>query len=162
MSMSPLVGKNIHNLSWSPSQGPPSTTCRFRHPEPGNDGFSWSEVDPEWQNWTPAAYKRGLEHSRSKEGFWLDFSAMHRADFGILVLPAGRSAHIEAGYFIGAGKPLFILLEQVGKITPELMYLMANAICSNLYELEAALPPVDGVESRPPQTRSQRPARGTV
>jgi hypothetical protein len=112
----------------------------FRHPEPGNDGFSWSAVDENWRGWTPAEYRIGLRHSAAAFGFALDFEAMRRADFCVLVLPSGRSAHIEAGYFVGAGKKLFILLEQNGQITPELMYLMANDICIDMKGLEAAIP----------------------
>jgi hypothetical protein len=102
----------------------------FRHPEPGNDGFSWSAVDENWRGWTPAEYRIGLRHSAAAFGFALC----------VLVLPSGRSAHIEAGYFVGAGKKLFILLEQNGQITPELMYLMANDICIDMKGLEAAIP----------------------
>jgi len=114
----------------------------FRHPEPGNDGFSWSEVDETWLSWTPSEYKDALKHPAAARGFGLDFGAMRRSDFCVLVLPAGRSAHFEAGYFWGAGKKVFVLLEQDGQITPELMYLGANAICIDLKDLTAALPEI--------------------
>ena len=29
----------------------------FRNPRPGDDGFRWSEIDPDWQQWTPAQYR---------------------------------------------------------------------------------------------------------
>ncbi len=25
----------------------------FRHPAPGNEGFQWSQIDPNWKDWTP-------------------------------------------------------------------------------------------------------------
>ena len=45
---------------------------------------------------------------------------MKWADACVLVLPCGRSAHLEAGWFVGAGKPLHIL--QLDREEPELMY----------------------------------------
>ena len=95
----------------------------FRNPSEGDTGFSWSEIDPNWQEWTTAGYLRGLQHSLAQEGFKSDFEAMQWADACVLVLPCGRSAHLEAGYFVGAKKPLIILVEQM---EPELMYLMAD------------------------------------
>ena len=46
---------------------------------------------------------------------------MQWADTGVLVMPCGRSAHLEAGYFVGAGKRLIILINDS---EPELMYKM--------------------------------------
>jgi hypothetical protein len=56
----------------------------------------------------------------------------------VLVLPCGRSAHLEAGYFCQPGKLLFILLSTINH-EPELMYKMANGIFTELYQLTAAL-----------------------
>jgi hypothetical protein len=83
----------------------------FRHP-PGGDhlGFSWSEVDPKWRTWSPSEFIAALDHPIAQAGFQSDFGAMHWADAGVLVLPCGKSSHLEAGYFVGAGKPLLILL----------------------------------------------------
>jgi nucleoside 2-deoxyribosyltransferase len=105
----------------------------FRNPAPGEHGFQWSEVDPAWQAWDPATYRRALTHPISLHGFANDYEAMQWADTGLLVLPSGRSAHIEAGYFNGAGKPLYILLLEPQE--PELMYLMATSICLSLRSL---------------------------
>jgi len=105
----------------------------FRNPEPGNTGFQWSEIDPHWQAWTSQQYIEALEHSIAQKGFRLDYGAMQRADTGVLLLPSGRSAHIEAGYFVGARKPLHILLTE--QMEPELMYLMATSISRTIAEL---------------------------
>lgn len=85
----------------------------FQHP-PGGDhlGFSWSWIDPDWQQWTVGDYIEALEHPIAVAGFESDFGAMHQADGCVLVLPCGRSAHLEAGYFVGAGKPLWVLLDE--------------------------------------------------
>lgn len=105
----------------------------FRNPEPGNTGFQWSEIDPNWKRWTREQYIDALAHPIATAGFNLDFGAMQWADTGVLLLPSGRSAHIEAGYFVGARKSLHILLTEEQE--PELMYLMASSISRSIAEL---------------------------
>jgi len=97
----------------------------FRNPEEGNSGFSWKSIDEGWQNWTPAKYiDIVLNNDLAIKGFSLDFDAMQWADACVMVLPCGRSASIEAGWFVGAGKPLFILLDEESE--PELMFAMSH------------------------------------
>lgn len=109
----------------------------FRHPAPGNEGFKWSDIDHAWQSWTPEQYREALQHPIAQAGFALDYGAMEWADTGVLLLPSGRSAHIEAGYFNGAGKSLHILLTDQQE--PELMYLMADGIHVTVSGLLTAL-----------------------
>lgn len=97
----------------------------FRHPVQGDDGFAWSEIDPAWRDWTPETYREALTSKTAARGFTLDFEAMISADVCVLLLPSGRSAHIEAGWMKGAGKMLFILLDEHPE--PELMYLVAGS-----------------------------------
>lgn len=108
----------------------------FREPRTGESGFHWSEIDSAWQRWNAEEFRTALDHPLAKRGFDLDFGAMKWAQAGVLVLPCGRSAHLEAGYFVGAGKPLFILLRD-GE--PELMYAMATAVCTTKRELLVAI-----------------------
>jgi hypothetical protein len=96
----------------------------FENPTPTESGFHWSRIDPNWQKWNLKQYKDALGHNVSNTGFGLDWGAMKWAEAGVLLLPCGRSAHIEAGYFVGANKPLYILLAEGGE--PELMYKMAD------------------------------------
>lgn len=96
-------------------------------------GFQWSEIDPNWQNWHRADYLAALRTSIATEGFASDWDAMEWAAIGVLLLPSGRSAHLEAGYFVGANKPLHILLLE--RQEPELMYRMADSICLSEVEL---------------------------
>jgi hypothetical protein len=104
----------------------------FRNPKEGDKGFHWSEIDPDWKLWTPERFRESLSHPIAERGFRSDFDAMKWADVGVLVMPCGRSAHLEAGYFVGAGKPLYILLAD-GE--PELMYRMAAKVCIHMGEL---------------------------
>lgn len=104
----------------------------FRKPAPGNDGFHWSEIDEHWQRWPPEHYVRCLSHPIAQRGFQNDFAAMEDADCCVLVLPCGASAHLEAGWFAGKGRPLFILIPPEFK-EPELMYLLAGNPRSQLH-----------------------------
>ena len=92
--------------------------------------FNWSEVDPEWESWDFPTYQKGLKHSRAEEGFASDMGALEQADLLVLVMPCGRSAHLEAGWAIGRGKPACIYFprEDIGE--PELMYKMADVVGS--------------------------------
>jgi hypothetical protein len=104
----------------------------FRNPAEGDHGFHWSEIDKDWQQWTPEQYLDGLEHNLAKSGFCKDFDALCNAKACALVLPCGRSAHLEFGYALGQGKPGAILLCS-GE--PELMNMMADFLTPDLDKL---------------------------
>jgi len=106
----------------------------FRNPAPGDGGFHWRAIDPDWESWDAADYREVLRtHPRAAEGFGKDHDAMEWAEVCVLVLPCGRSAHLEAGEFIGAGKRLVILLD--ANPEPELMYMGASSICISAGEV---------------------------
>jgi len=118
----------------------------FRNP-PGGAGFAWAETLSATERealgeFTPARvhaqrYLHMLAHPRAQAGFDSDFEAMRWADTFVLVLPCGRSAHLELGWGIGAGKRTAILLDD--PVTPELMYLGADALFRTIGELRAWL-----------------------
>jgi len=109
----------------------------FRHPAPGDNGFHWSEIDKDWERWDANAFRSGLQHSIAVNGFEKDHAAMEWADAFVLLLPCGRSAHLEFGWACGKGKVTIILLD--GKNEPELMYREADFICVDLIEVVGAL-----------------------
>lgn len=109
----------------------------FRNPRPGENGFAWSEIDPEWERWTTQKFAEALEHPIAKRGFTLDMDALIGCEACVLVLPSGRSAHIEAGHAVGAGKPLFII--QPEPCEPELMYAMAVGVYASIAEALVAM-----------------------
>lgn len=92
----------------------------FKNPEPGNNGFRWSEIDPAWESWTPQQYRKALSHPVAVDGFNRDMAAMRWANACVLVLPAGRSASWELGWFAGQGKECAVFMLE--KLEPELMY----------------------------------------
>lgn len=106
----------------------------YRHPNvegPGaapNAGFGWEEIAGGWKTWTPRQFIEALEHPIAAEGFTADWSAMQWADAFVLVMPCGRSAHLEAGWAIGAGKPTAISFDPAESFEAELMYRMADLI----------------------------------
>jgi hypothetical protein len=104
----------------------------FRHPPDGSDGFHWSEIDEEWQAWSPAEFREGLKHPLAEVGYTSDKKGMDWAQACVMVMPCGRSAHLEAGYMGGAGKKVIVLLSD-GE--PELMYKLADAICIDMDEV---------------------------
>lgn len=107
----------------------------FRNPAPGDNGFSWEQIDPVWGLWTETEFRDALEHAIANDGFKKDMTALKNCDLCILVLPSGRSAHLEAGYATGAGKPTIIYLPTGSLFEPELMYKMANGIVTTMNEL---------------------------
>lgn len=104
----------------------------FRNP-PHSTGFAWKDVGLE-APFTAEQYRHALlTHPRAAQGFNADFSAMRWADTGLLVLPSGRSAHLELGWMAGAGKRTLILTQDGEE--PELMALLADRICISVDEV---------------------------
>ena len=115
----------------------------FKNPE-GGTGFSWKEVKA---GSTPGVAGKGsdwesvddylamVNHPRAIEGYVADFAAMEKADTFVLVLPCGKSAHLELGWAVGAGKRTAILLED--PVEPELMYRMVDHLSPNIPDLLA-------------------------
>lgn len=105
----------------------------FKNPsDNGGTGFHWSDIDPDWETWTPEEFAANLNHPIAVEGFDRDFKAMEWCNVMLLVMPCGRSAHLELGWGCGDGKQTAILLSD-GE--PELMYRTAKNLFVNLSEV---------------------------
>lgn len=93
-----------------------------------NRSFNWAQIDPSWDRANPvlsaADNQRALRAPVALEAFANDHGGLDWADAGVLVMPCGRSAHLEAGYLLGQGKPVFILLADDER--PDLMHLLAG------------------------------------
>lgn len=116
----------------------------FKHPiHPDERGFAWSDTGllhaapvadpgaPELSN--TDEFLEALEHESAITTFDRDFAAMHAADTVVLVLPCGRSAHLELGWAIGAGKRTAVLLDD--PCVPELMYRAVDCLARTTEEL---------------------------
>lgn len=104
----------------------------FRNPCEGNTGFHWSDIDPNWQDWSPERYRECLEHPIAEHGYRNDYDAMKWADAFVGVQPFGRSASMEMGWAAGQGMKTILLLED-GE--PELMVKMFHHICCSMDEV---------------------------
>ena len=111
----------------------------FRNPAPGDTGFGWRQCATPEQLRHPRAFRdEVLTHPVARDGFSKDMNALKAADVTVLVLPCGRSAHLELGYAIGAGQQTVVLLDDPIS-EPELMYLACEDICTSLDEVVALL-----------------------
>lgn len=110
----------------------------FRHPAEGEEGFHWSEIDPDWEDWPSRTYRNALSHPIAELGFGNDKHGMDWANTCVLVLPCGRSAHLEAGYMAGQGKRVIIYIPD-GRTEPELMYKLCDRIAVTQFELRTAV-----------------------
>lgn len=99
------------------------------------------EADDYWQRYEQGrgrSYREALNGFASGNVFAFDHTHLDRVDAGLLVLPAGKSGHLELGYIIGKGKPGYILLDK----EPErwdVMYRFATKVFFWIDEMEAEL-----------------------
>lgn len=106
--------------------------------------FSWSDVDENWRDWTPRQYRRALQSPLATKGYTNDLNGMNWCDTGVLLLPCGKSAHLEAGFLAATGRTVHVLLPSSGLWAGghsdiELMYRLLGPIHLNLSELLEAL-----------------------
>ena len=95
------------------------------------------EADDFWREYEKrrgSNYKEALNHWAGKHIFEFDKTHIDRSSIGVLVMPAGKSAHMELGYMIGQNKKCFVLFDK----EPErwdVMYQFADDIFFNLKDL---------------------------
>lgn len=111
----------------------------FKNPSKEDKGFAWSDIDKKWQEWNNEEYINALKNPIAKKGFANDFNAMIWADACVLVMPCGRSAHVEAGWMQGWGKPTIILLQRSAAAEPELMYKLFHRVTDSIEDVNRIL-----------------------
>jgi hypothetical protein len=98
------------------------------------------EADDYWKSYETSrgrTYKEALEGYAAGHVFDFDFHHLNRVDGGVLVLPAGKSAHIEFGYLRGLGKPAYVLFPgEPAEDRWDVMYRFATGV---FYSVEEAL-----------------------
>lgn len=98
-------------------------------------------ADDHWQE-----YEQGRGHSfvQALDGhaawhvFRYDQEHLDEADAGVLVMPAGKSGHLELGYLVGQGKPAFILLDEEPE-RYDVMYRFATGVTADPAQLTSWL-----------------------
>lgn len=114
----------------------------------GHDVFDdWYAAGPEaddfWQKYEKAkgsTYPVALQGYAASHVFEYDKSHLDRCDVGVLLLPAGKSGHLELGYMLGQGKRGYILVpEEVERW--DVMYKFASGVFFTEKELRDELSP---------------------
>jgi hypothetical protein len=93
-----------------------------------NTGFSWREIDDNWERWTVEQYRAALQHPIAAAGYEADIGALRECDAVVYVLPCGRSASWEFGYAMGQGKRGYVVAFE--QCEPELMFREATILAS--------------------------------
>ncbi len=109
----------------------------FRNPPSGDAAFRWSAVSADYMEWSPQQYREMLQHPKAEWQFHNDIEAMRACDVCVLVMPCGRSAHTEAGWFAGQGCKVLVYMPE--RQEPELMYKLFDGVCCSIDELIAEL-----------------------
>lgn len=100
------------------------------------------EADDYWQKYEMAKghnYKEGLQGYAANHVYHYDRSHLDRNDIAVLLLPAGKSGHLELGYMIGQGKQGYILFNGEMPERWDVMYLFASGVFFNVDDLIAQL-----------------------
>jgi len=84
------------------------------------------------------SYKQALESHAAKHVFEFDKSHIDRSDIVVMLMPAGKSGHLELGYARGCGKPGYILFDKEPERL-DIMYQFASGIFFSKNELFAEL-----------------------
>lgn len=77
-------------------------------------------------------YKQTLNSYAAQHIFTFDKRHLDRADIGVMLMPAGKSGHLELGYLIGRGKPGYILFDK----EPDRVDIMHNFATEIFFDLE--------------------------
>lgn len=115
----------------------------------GFDVFDdWHYVGPDaddyWRTEEKArgrTYPEALAGASAQNTFNFDKRHLDACDIGVMLMPAGKSGHLEFGYLRGQGKPAFILFDK----EPERWDVMVNfatAVFFDYSELAVALRPI--------------------
>jgi hypothetical protein len=83
------------------------------------------------------SYADALKLPAARNAYLFDKRHIDASDAGVLVMPAGKSAHLELGY-VCRDKPGFVMLDAVPERL-DIMYQFATAVCVGFDELCAAL-----------------------
>jgi hypothetical protein len=94
-------------------------------------------ADDRWQEYCKNKgmnYKEALADHGAQHVYNFDRTFLTSSDTVVLVLPAGKSGHLELGWDLGQGKRGFILLYGEPE-RYDVMYNFATGVCLNLEEL---------------------------
>ena len=120
----------------------PTIAQRLR--DVGVDVFDdWYAAGPEADDiWRKYEEQRGRSYAQALEEGWhtshvfqYDKYHLDRCESGVLVLPCGRSGHLELGYLLGQGKPGYILLDDPDRW--DVLYRFTTRVVTSIPDLVA-------------------------
>lgn len=100
------------------------------------------EADDHWKSYEEArgrTYIEALQGHAAKNVFAFDKRHLDSATHVVLVLPAGRSGHLELGYCVGSGKKAFVLIDDPDRW--DVMYQFADHVVTSVPDLITTLKP---------------------
>jgi hypothetical protein len=98
------------------------------------------EADDKWRDYERGrgrTFQEALSGHAARNVFAFDHRHLERADAVVLVLPAGKSGHLELGWSLGKGKPGFVLLDSPDRW--DVMYQFATKVVTSVEELKHSL-----------------------
>lgn len=87
------------------------------------------EADDKWRDYEKVrghSFRQALAGHAAQHVFAFDYHHLSRCDVAVLVLPAGKSGHLELGWALGKEKRGFILMDE-DPDRFDVMYLFAGA-----------------------------------
>lgn len=98
-------------------------------------------ADEHWQAYENAHgrdYHAAIYGAHARNAFNFDKRHLDECTVGVMVMPAGKSAHLELGYLAGRGVRTYVLFDGE-PARYDLMYLFADYVCFALNELVLAI-----------------------
>lgn len=101
------------------------------------------EADEKWREYSNQrcmSYEEAIRSNAGQNVFTMDLLNLISSDVFILVLPAGKSAHLEAGFmaglrYAGFGKRMYILLDAGSSERYDVMYAFADKVFTSFEDL---------------------------
>ena len=93
-------------------------------------------ADDHWKEYETArgrSYGEALKGFAAKHIFLFDKHHLDASDIGVLILPSGKSCHLELGYLAGCGKKTYVLMDDPDRY--DVMYQFATGIAFSMEEL---------------------------
>lgn len=95
--------------------------------------FNWREIVSDKNKMNAPLF---LQDERTQRAFNEDKKWLNWCDFCLVILPAGNSTHLEAGYAKGKGKKLIIFSRYFPMGEFDVMYGFADLLTANIYEVK--------------------------
>ena len=115
-----------------------------------DDWFSpGPEADDFWRKFEKvrgSTYKEALSSYAATHVFEFDKHHIDKSDIGVLLMPAGKSGHLELGYMIGQGKTCFMVFEEEPErwdVMVQFTMLNGGNVCVTIDELKKELKKIE-------------------